>query len=130
MQCVQCQDGLYRLTEAYILHSAPSFRRDFGGVIDKQYVRVLSASWQSVFTSISSIGGMVGAFTFKLGCVSELLGRVCRSAVFDPFARMKQTTWRCRSSCLYRWCGELINGFPLGLTSTGTQLNLRFNSLV
>ncbi|KAG1726395.1 maltose permease [Suillus lakei] len=53
------------------LLSVPSFRRDFGSLIDQQYV--LAASWQSAFNSVSSIGGMAGAFS--LGYISELFGR-------------------------------------------------------
>ncbi|KAG2129320.1 maltose permease [Suillus cothurnatus] len=95
------------------LLSVSSFRRDFGSFIDGQYV--LAASWQSAFNSISSIGGMAGAFS--LGYISELFGRrgavavACFVSIVGILIQF--LTPPHKNGMLL--AGKLINGFSLGM---------------
>lgn len=95
------------------LLSVPSFRRDFGSLIDQQYV--LAASWQSAFNSVSSIGGMAGAFS--LGYISELLGRrgaVAVACFVSIVGILLQFITPAHNNGMLL-AGKLINGFSLGM---------------
>ncbi|KAG1763315.1 maltose permease, partial [Suillus occidentalis] len=95
------------------LLSVPSFRRDFGSLIDQQYV--LAASWQSAFNSVSSIGGMAGAFS--LGYISELFGRrgaVAVACVVSIVGILLQFLTPAHENGMLL-AGKLINGFSLGM---------------
>ncbi|KIK40403.1 hypothetical protein CY34DRAFT_24850 [Suillus luteus UH-Slu-Lm8-n1] len=95
------------------LLSVPSFRRDFGSLIDQQYV--LAASWQSAFNSVSSIGGMAGAFS--LGYISELFGRrgaVAVACLVSIVGILLQFLTPAHNNGMLL-AGKLINGLSLGM---------------
>lgn len=95
------------------LLSVPSFRRDFGSLIDQQYV--LAASWQSAFNSVSSIGGMAGAFS--LGYISEVFGRrgaVAAACFVSIIGILLQFLTPAHNGGMLL-AGKLINGFSLGM---------------
>lgn len=99
------------------LLSVSSFRRDFGSVIDQEYV--LAASWQSAFNSISSVGGMGGAFS--LGYISELFGRrgaVAIACLVSIVGILIQFLTPAHNNGMLL-AGKLINGFSLGIFVSG-----------
>jgi MFS family permease len=51
--------------------SVPSFRRDFGSLVNGQYV--LPAQWQAAFNNVSSIGQFFGGFICSQ--VADKIGR-------------------------------------------------------
>ncbi|KAG1729525.1 maltose permease, partial [Suillus paluster] len=97
------------------LLSVPSFRRDFGSFVNIEEQYVLAASWQSAFNSISSVGGMAGAFS--LGHISELFGRrgaVAVACLVSIVGILVQFLTPAHKNGMLL-AGKLINGFSLGM---------------
>ncbi|KZT57947.1 general substrate transporter [Calocera cornea HHB12733] len=93
--------------------SVPSFRRDFGSIIDGQ--PVLSAAWQSGFNSASSIGGMFGGLS--LGFVADRFGRrgaVALCCVISTIGIFLQFFTPVQANPMLL-VGKLVNGFALGM---------------
>ncbi|EJU04738.1 maltose permease [Dacryopinax primogenitus] len=93
--------------------SVPSFRRDFGSIIDGQ--PVLSAAWQSGFNSASSIGGMFGGLS--LGWIADHFGRrgaVAIACCVSIVAIILQFFTPVEANPMLL-VGKLINGFALGM---------------
>ncbi|KIJ63766.1 hypothetical protein HYDPIDRAFT_91877, partial [Hydnomerulius pinastri MD-312] len=97
------------------LLSIPTFRQDFGYTPSDGAAPILTASWQSAFNSVSSIGGMFGGLS--LGYVSDKLGRrgavavaclISIGGVLIQFFTPKHVNGMLLA-------GKLINGFALGM---------------